>query len=43
MLLEKMGINPADLIRAFTNSAGAPTFAEYVPRVSGAVSSGTPA
>jgi hypothetical protein len=41
MLLEKMGINPADLLRAPADSAGAPTFAEYIPRVSGAVSSGT--
>ena len=40
MLLEKMGINPADLTRASTGSAGVPTFAEYIPRVSGAVSSG---
>jgi len=41
MLLEKMGINPADLLRAPADSAGAPTFADYIPRVSGAVSSGT--
>ena len=40
MLLEKMGINPADLTRASTDSAGVPTFADYIPRVSGAVSSG---
>lgn len=41
VLLEKMGINPADLLRASADSAGAPTFADYIPRVSGAVSSGT--
>ena len=41
MLLDKMGINPADLIRAPADSLAAPTFAEYIPRVSGAVSSGT--
>jgi hypothetical protein len=41
MLLDKMGITPADLIRAPADSAGAPTFADYIPRVSGAVSSGT--
>jgi integrase/recombinase XerC len=41
ILLEKMGINPADLMRAPTDSPGAPTFADYIPRVSDAVSSGT--
>jgi integrase/recombinase XerC len=41
MLLDKMGITPADRIRAPADSAGAPTFADYIPRVSGAVSSGT--
>jgi site-specific recombinase XerC len=41
MLLEKIGINPADLMRAPADSAGAPTFADYIPRVSGAVSNGT--
>jgi len=41
MLLDKMGINPADLIRAPADSLAAPTFAEYIPRVSGAVSGGT--
>ena len=41
MLLEKMGINPADLTRASAGSPGVPTFADYIPRVSGAVSSGT--
>ena len=41
ILLEKMGINPADLMRASTDSPGVPTFADYIPRVSDAVSSGT--
>ena len=41
IVLEKMGINPADLLRAPADSAGAPTFADYIPRVSGAVSNGS--
>ena len=41
LLLEKMGINPADLMRASSDSPSIPTFADYIPRVSGAVSSGT--
>jgi len=41
MLLDKMGINPADLIHAPADPRGVPTFAEYIPRVSGVVSSGT--
>ncbi len=41
MLLEKMGINPADLMRAPADSPRAPAFADHIPRVSGAVSSGT--
>ena len=41
VLLEKMGINPADLMRASTDSPGVPTFADYIPRVSDAVSNGT--
>ncbi len=41
MLLDKMGISPADLMRAPADPTGAPTFADYIPRVSGAVSSGT--
>jgi integrase/recombinase XerC len=41
LLLQKMGINPADLVRASMSSPGAPTFADYIPRVSGAVGSGT--
>ncbi len=41
MLLAKMGINPADLTHAPADSPTAPTFADYIPRVSAAVSSGT--
>ena len=41
LLLEKMGINPADLMRASSDSPSVPTFADYIPRVSGAVSIGT--
>jgi len=41
MLLDKMGVNPADLMRTGTGGPGSPTFADYIPRVSGAVSSGT--
>jgi integrase/recombinase XerC len=41
MLLGKLGIDPADLMPANTGSPGVPTFADYIPRVSGAVSGGT--
>ena len=41
LLLEKMGINPADLMRASSESSSVPTFADYIPRVSEAVSTGT--
>ena len=41
MLLEKLGVSPADLLHAPAESAGVPTFAEYIPRVSAAVSAGT--
>src|SRR5690348_4485902 len=41
MLLEKLGVTPADLLRAPADSAGVPTFAEYIPRVSSAVGPGT--
>jgi hypothetical protein len=34
ILLEKMGIDPADLTRASAASPGVPTFADYIPRVS---------
>jgi len=41
MLLEKMGISPADLLRAPAAPQEAPDFADYIPRVSEAVSAGT--
>jgi integrase/recombinase XerC len=41
MLLDKMGISPADLIRTPADPPVAPTFGDYIPRVSGAVSAGT--
>lgn len=40
MLLEKMGISPADLIST-SASQQVPAFADYIPRVSAAVSDGT--
>jgi integrase/recombinase XerC len=41
MLLERMGPSPADLVAAPRDRAVVPTFAEYVPVVSAAVSAGT--
>src|SRR3954470_2371582 len=42
VLLEKLGVSPADLLDAPAgSSAGVPTFAEYIPRVSAAVGAGT--
>jgi len=41
MLLEKMGISPADLLRTSAGPSGVPVFADYIPRVSEAVSAGT--
>jgi integrase/recombinase XerC len=38
LLLEKMGINPADLLHDPADPPNIPTFSEYVPRVSQAVS-----
>ena len=43
VLLERMGMSPADLLAAPQNRAAVPTFAEYVPVVSAAVSAGGPA
>src|SRR5262249_4352891 len=40
-LLERMGLSPADLVPAPRDGAAVPTFAEYVPVVSAAVSAGT--
>ena len=41
VLLKKMGIDPADLLREPAESPGIPTFADYIPRVSQAVSEAT--
>jgi integrase len=41
VLLEKLGVSPADLLHGSAESADVPTFAEYIPRVSAAVSAGT--
>jgi integrase/recombinase XerC len=41
LLLERMGLSPADLTAIPQNRRPVPTFAEYVPVVAGAVSAGT--
>jgi integrase len=41
LLLQKMGIDPADLLQEPAESPQIPTFADYIPRVSQAVSDGT--
>jgi integrase len=41
LLLDRMGISPAELLEVRPNRAPAPTFAEYVPVVAAAVSPGT--
>jgi len=41
LLLERMGLSPADLLAAARDRPDVPTFAEYVPVVSAAVSAGT--
>jgi hypothetical protein len=41
VLLERMGLSPADLVAAPANQPRVPAFAEYVPVVSAAVSAGT--
>ena len=41
VLLERMGLSPADLAAAPRKQKAMPTFAEYVPVVSAAVSAGT--
>ena len=41
MLLERVGLSPADLVAAPRDRAVVPTFAEYVPVASAAVSAGT--
>ena len=42
MLLERMGLSPADLAAASRSRPAVPTFAEYVPVVAAAVSPGDP-
>ena len=41
LLLDRMGISPADLLAAARPRASVPTFTDYVPRVRDAVSDGT--
>ena len=41
LLLKKMGIDPADLLQDPAAAPQVPTFADYIPRVSQAVSDGT--
>src|SRR5918998_3430977 len=41
MLLARMGLSPADLLAAPQVRAPVPTFAEYIPLVSAAVTDGT--
>ena len=41
MLLERMGLTPADLAAIPRHRLPVPTFAEYIPVVSAAVSAGT--
>jgi hypothetical protein len=41
LLLANMGIDPADLLRDPAGPSEIPTFADYIPRVSQAVSAGT--
>jgi hypothetical protein len=41
VVLERMGLTPADLAAAPPDRPAAPTFAEYVPVVSAAVTAGT--
>jgi hypothetical protein len=41
LVLERMGLSPADLLSAPRDRATVPTFAEYVPVVAEAVTAGT--
>jgi hypothetical protein len=41
VLLERMGLSPADLVAVPREQKAMPTFAEYIPVVSAAVSAGT--
>ena len=38
LLLDRLGVSPADLLTATPNRAPAPTFADYIPIVRAAVS-----
>ncbi|MGK8505254.1 hypothetical protein [Nocardia asiatica] len=40
VFLERLGIHPQELLRLTTHDKRLPTFAEYVPQVSAAVSAG---
>ena len=42
LMLQQMGLSPADLVAAPRDRPPVPTFAEYVPVVSAAVTAGTP-
>ena len=41
MLLERMGVNPADLLSASDTEPTAPSFGDYIPRVAKAVTAGS--
>ena len=41
LILDQMGISPEDLLRDEAGRPTAPTFGEYVPKVSAAVTNGT--
>ena len=41
LLLERLGVSPADLLEGPSQRPSVPTFAEYIPIVSAAVTAGT--
>lgn len=41
LLLARLGVSPADLLTTLQDRTPAPTFAEYIPIVSGAVTDAT--
>ncbi|HEY6315822.1 MAG TPA: hypothetical protein VIY52_34145 [Streptosporangiaceae bacterium] len=41
LMLQQMGLSPADLVTAPKDRPSVPTFAQYVPMVSASVSAGT--
>ncbi|MCI2423860.1 site-specific integrase [Saccharopolyspora sp. K220] len=41
LVLERMGVTPADLLGGTVQRSAAPTFADYIPKVSAVVSDGT--